>query len=143
VNCDPKKHVIRPEFVRLNNWPLRGLFWLAKDFFDPDLQEVMEPDAKAVYVIRNCLEHSYLKVHEMLIPNPEADSARDAWTDRLAYSVRRSDFEGRTLKLIKLARAAMIYLSLGMHKEEHRRRGGDTKMVGPMPLHPWPDKFKR
>jgi hypothetical protein len=27
----------------------------------------MEPDARALYVIRNCLEHRYLKVYEMLI----------------------------------------------------------------------------
>jgi hypothetical protein len=42
------------------------------------------------------------------------------------------------------ARAGMIYLSLGMHREENRRRKakGDT-IVAPMNLDLWEDKWKR
>jgi hypothetical protein len=134
--ADAQKRIIRPELVQLENWPLRGLFWLSKDFFEPDLQDVMEPDAQALYVIRNCLEHSYLKVHEMRVPHLDS---REFWKDRLAYSVQRNDFEAKTLTLMKTARAAMIYLSLGMHREERRRDQDHGKPVVPMPLDVWRD----
>jgi hypothetical protein len=143
VNGDTRKKRVRPELVALQNWPLRGLFWIAKDFFDSHFQEVMEPDAQALYVIRNCLEHSYLKVHEVLVPRLPPSPISDTWKDRLAHSIVRKDFEAKSIRLFKLARAALIYLSLGMHREEHRRdEGSDGKMVGPMALHPWRDEFK-
>jgi hypothetical protein len=143
VGQDAKKRVVRPELVQLQNLPLRGLYWLTKDFFDADIQDVMEPEAQALYVIRNSLEHRYLKVHEILVPRPKKESILDIWTDRLAYSVQRNDFEKKTLHLFKLARAAIIYLSLGMHREENRRGKGDPSKTAPMPLYRWPDRFKR
>lgn len=84
----------------------------------------MEPDAQALYAIRNKLEHSYLKIHEMLVPSTERGGLDDKWIDRLAYSVRRDDFEAKTLQVFKLARAGLIYLSLGMHREERKRAQG-------------------
>jgi hypothetical protein len=39
---------LRSEFILLQNWHLRGLFWLAQDFFDPEFREVMEPDAQSL-----------------------------------------------------------------------------------------------
>src|ERR1700719_4395732 len=83
------------------NWPFRGLFWLSKDLFEEEFRGVTEPDAQALYEIRNHLEHKYLKVHEMMRSQP-ADSA---WTDRLAYSVERQDFVAKTLRVLRLSRA--------------------------------------
>jgi hypothetical protein len=143
VGQDAKKRVVRPELVQLQNLPLRGLYWLTKDFFDADIQDVMEPEAQALYVIRNSLEHRYLKVHEMLVPRPKEESILNMWTDRLAYSVQRNDFERKTLHLFKLARAAIIYLSLGMHREESRRGKGDPSKIAPMPLDRWSDRWKQ
>jgi tetratricopeptide (TPR) repeat protein len=140
---DYKKRELRPEFEESKNQPLRGLRWLAKDLFEKDFEDVMEPDAEALYEIRNHLEHKYLKVHEMLIPQATG-AMSSAWIDRLAHSVERQDFEAKTLRLLRLARAGMIYLSLGMHREETRRRKakGDT-IVAPMTLDLWEDKWKR
>ncbi len=143
VGQDARMRVVRPELVQLQNLPLHGLFWLAKDFFDLDIQEVMEPDAQALWEIRNCLEHRYLKVHEMLIQRPAVGGGPDIWSDRLAYSVQRNEFERKTLHLFKLARAAIIYLSLGMHREEKRRRKGNIAKIATMPLDRWPDSRKR
>ena len=63
-NCD-RNNPIRSIFEQSKNWPFRGLFWLSKDLFDPAVQDVMEPEAKSLYLVRNKLEHSYLKVHEI------------------------------------------------------------------------------
>jgi hypothetical protein len=143
VGQDARERVIRPELVQLDNLPLRGLYWLTKDFFDPKLQDVIEPEAQALYAIRNSLEHRYLTVHEILPTRAKSGKRPDLWTDRLAYSVQREDFERKTLHLFRLVRAAIIYLSLGMHREEKRRRKGDTSKIMPMPLDRWLDRFKR
>ena len=94
-NCD-RNNPIRSIFERSKNWPLRGLFWLSKDLFDPTVQDVMEPEAKSLYLVRNKLEHSYLKVHEILVPRPRNKAIPDLWTDRLAYPVQREMFEAMT-----------------------------------------------
>jgi hypothetical protein len=114
-----------------------------KDFVDERFKDVMEPDAQALYEIRNHLEHSYLKVHDPIVGD-SIDSMGDRWKDRLAYSVLRGDFEAKTLRLMKLSRAAIIYLVLGMHREEgsrakHRKPG----LLGSMPLDTWLDDWKR
>lgn len=61
------KAPLRPIFVTSENWPLRGLYWLSKDFFDEAIKETTEPDSGALAEIRNQLEHKYLKVHQASI----------------------------------------------------------------------------
>jgi hypothetical protein len=117
---DARRGVIRDELVKMQNWPLRGLFWLAKDLFDPDLQDSAEPEAQELYVIRNCLEHSYLKVHEIL---PSRADTRDPFRDRLAHSVQREAFIKKTLLVLRRARGAD--LSLPWHAP-----GGEAEVRG-------------
>jgi hypothetical protein len=144
---DPHKQprTVRKEFASSRNWPLRGLHWLSKDLFEPELQAVMEPEAQELYVIRNKLEHSYLKVHEMLLPRSGNDPISDMFTDRLAYSIARDDLQAKTIHLYRLARAALIYLSLGMHREEELRRRAHKAqgLIAPMTLYSWRDQDKR
>jgi hypothetical protein len=139
---DRKTRAIREELASSRNWPLRGLFWLSKDLFDPEFQDVMEPEAQALYKIRNRLEHSYFKVHEMLVPS--TGTRLDMWADKLAYSVRREDFQAKALHVFRLARAGLIYLSLGMHQEELKRKAsGPEGLAMPMLLDLWDDEWKR
>lgn len=139
------KRAIRQEFEQSENWPLRGLFWLSKDLFEEDFRDVTEPDAQALHEIRNHLEHRYLKVHDVLFGPPGRELARSAaLADTLACSVPRDDFEAKTLRLLKLARAALIYLSLGMHLEERRReKRRNGGLIVPMDLDVWEDDWKR
>ena len=137
-----KPFPVRPQFVNLDNWPLRGLFWLAKDLFDEQFSEVIEPDARDFYVIRNRLEHSYLKVHEGLLSD-DASGLDIFGSNRLAYSIARAELNAKTLRLLKLVRAAMIYLMLGMHREESRRVHDGKKLAFPMPMTLWEDNWKR
>ena len=111
------------------NWPLRGLFWLSKDLFEPEFQSVTEPDAAALNDVRNHLEHRYLQLH-----GEDLQAITDA--PQLAYSLTTRDFEERTLRLLKLVRAALIYLSLAVHCEERRRQEaiGSGKSVLPITL---------
>ena len=111
---------------RENNWPLRGLFWLSKDLFEDkhEFKESIEPDAKGLSDIRNHLEHKYLKLHDDFWQGTLSVDDRASLTlvDTLAFSVYRREFEVKTLKLIKMARSALMYLSLAIHVEEKQRR---------------------
>jgi tetratricopeptide (TPR) repeat protein len=132
---------LRQEFEYSANWPLRGLFWLSKDLFEEGFpRDVTEPDAQALHEIRTHLEHKYLKVHEMLIQR----ATDTASIDRLAYPVQRKDLLAKTFRVFRLARAGLIYLCLGMHREE-RRRSTERKqeVVVPMSLDVWEDDWKR
>jgi len=137
---------VRAEFSASENRPFRGLYWLSKDLFEKGIKDLTEPDARNLHELRNHLEHKYVKVHSMSVPTvPTAGSARDPVLDNLAHSVSRSDLERRCLRILKLARAALIYLSLGMHKEEQRRRAGAgaDAVLAHMPLIEMEDEWKR
>ncbi len=147
-NADSK--AISNKFLQSNNWPFRGLFWLSKDLHDSIFVSEMEPDAKALSEIRNHLEHKYLKVHEILAPKHQADPSKpfdwigQAWEDQLAYPITRQDFDNKTLRLMKLVRAALIYLCLGMRCEEQRRQEArDPNTIFPVKLELFADEQKR
>lgn len=127
---------IRDYFAKSENWPFRGLFWLSNDLFEEDMQDTIEPDACALADLRNHLEHKYVKVHEMLLPK----ELREPFHDTLAYAITHTDLEKRTIRLMQLVRSALIYLSLGMHREEEERRKGKEGLMMSMPLDPWYDE---
>lgn len=141
---DKESGPVRPEFLASENWPLRGLYWLSKDLFESDFKDVMEPDARALHELRNHLEHKYVKVLSTMGGVPMGP-ATGLFADTLAHTVSLPDLEARTLRLLQLARSALIYLSLGMHREEERRRQSapPDRLVMPMPLDPWDDQWKR
>jgi hypothetical protein len=96
--------------------------------------------------IRNHLEHKYLKLHEDLWrgPRSELDEVTRAMTDTLAFSVYRYDFETRVLRLLKMARAGLVYLSLAVNREEKRRaekRNPDAPILE-METDIWEDEWK-
>ncbi len=127
-------------FVDKPNWPLRGLYWLSKDFYEPEFQQVSEPDAKGLADLRNHLEHKYCQVHEDL----GIDYSRFAASQNgaaLGFRIGRDTLEAKTLHILKLARAALIYLSLAVHREEmmkNEERG--EKVVMHMPLMTWDER---
>jgi len=142
-----KQNGLRAEFEKRLNWPWRGLFWLSKDLFEerPEFQDLVDPDARRLYTVRQHLEHKYLKLHQFGIPaKPKQHTGvADPFQDELAFSIDRRDLEGKTLRVLKLARAALIYLSLGMHGEEMRRakERGEGKVL-PMYLPTFDDDWK-
>jgi LA2681-like HEPN len=118
----------------------RWFYWLAKDFVEKDFQTTSEPDARDVAKIRNHLEHRYLKVHER---DPIfLSEAPDIYPDRLAFSVDRHELEAKSLRVLKLARAAMIHLCLSIHREEAIRSNKESGFAMPMVLPPWNNSRK-
>ena len=99
---------VRPTFAGRRNWPLRGLYLLSKDLFDKDFKEVSEPDAVDLARLRNQTEHRFLSLQH---------SEKGVTTDTHRL-ILIADFQAKTFRLLKMAREALIYLSLAMHREE-------------------------
>ncbi|TCK23508.1 hypothetical protein EV667_3344 [Ancylobacter aquaticus] len=132
---------LRPFFQDRANWPLRGLFWLSKDLYDPELQKATEPDAEDLAVLRHHLEHKYCQIHEQW--GVTFANFNDAETEKIGLHVGRHDFEAKALRLVGLARAAIIYLCLAVHREERLRKDGNPDAISiPMLANTWDDKWK-
>lgn len=123
------------------NWPLRGLYWLSKELFDDQLKQTTAPDARELHDIRNALEHKYLQVHEgwawdmMLIP-PSPDG--------LGLSIESDLLEIKALRVMKIARAALIQLALAIGVEERNKAtAAPDRLIGSMPLYGLEEKRKR
>lgn len=130
-----------PLFVDRENWPLRGLFWLSKDLYDPDFQAATEPEAETLAQLRHHLEHKYCQIHEQW--GVTFVDVEDAATKQVGLHIGRHDFEARALRLIGLARAAIIYLCLAVHREERLKKDVSQASISmPMIIDTWDDKWK-
>lgn len=117
-NGDPKEG-LNPAIVDSENWPLRGLFWIARDLFEQvDFADAVEPEARELKAIRNHLEHKYLKVHEPAVPENADAPGR---VDQYAKSISLAALESKTITILRLACSAIMHLSLGIHAEERMR----------------------
>jgi len=124
-----KEKPIRIEFDQTINWAFCALYWLAKDLFEKENDEVSEPQARGLSDIRNYLEHKYLRI--------TADKPTTAPPDDVALMVSREQFESKALHILKLARSALIYLTIGVRFEEDRRQPDRTgEQIGEIPLTP-------
>jgi tetratricopeptide (TPR) repeat protein len=138
----------RPTLEALHNNALRGLFWLAKDLSEAreGFVAAMDPDGQDVEELRQCAEHRYLKLHEFDAAVQRArDPANAGFSDTLARSITRAEFEQKALRMLRMARAALIYVCAAVHLEERRRaeaRGTNAPVV-PMYLGTWEDRWKR
>lgn len=110
-----KSYSLNAKIVQTKNWAFRGLYWLSKDLYEKneDYSTTIEPEAKELARIRNFIEHKSFKIIE-LGENGLLDNG-------LTYVIARTEFEQKTLNLIKLIRASMIYLSLGINLEEKKK----------------------
>jgi hypothetical protein len=139
---DPKKG-LSVDLVDRENWPLRGLFWLARDLFDErGLQDAVDPEARTLRDIRNHLEHKYLKLHDSFWAEP-AGGRSNGLQDQLSHSIRQEDFQAKTLRLLSLTRCAIVYCALAIHREEMlraRHRGPDA--ITPPMILPTTDGYR-
>jgi hypothetical protein len=146
---DYNKRILRKNIIAIKNWPLRGLYWLSKDFLSDDDSnlESAEPEAIGIIKTRNYLEHKFLVVHDMLY------SSKNAKNDNNMYRIidpsvghrSRHELEETTLKVLKLARGAIIYLALAIHLQEHekRKRLGGDELIPSIAVDTYEDTWKR
>lgn len=111
--------------IPTRNLPLRGLFWLAKDFSETggEFAAAMEPDAQDLVRVRNRLEHQFLRVTSV---------ASHPWKKDLGFDLSEELLKSRTMRLLRRSRAALIYLVLAIHTQESIEGKRDkSKLVAP------------
>lgn len=105
-----KKKGINNKLLSTKNWAMRGLFWLSKDFYEINLGDSIEPESKEIALIRNFIEHKSFKI---------VDFADYDWREKTdTFEINRNLFYDKTLKLLKLSRSALMYLSFLIYDEE-------------------------
>lgn len=120
-----KNKTLHDCFSQSENWPLRGLYYLSKDLFDEEFRDVSLPEAKELADLRNSLEHRFLSVQDYAVEVTN--------TDAHSYMTHESLVE-KTMKILSMAREAMVYLSLAMHREESIRSVAQEKEGLTMPI---------
>ena len=143
---NPYKKELRTEFASSKNWPLRGLFWLSKDFYEDEqnFKESIEPDAKELWNIRNHLTHKYLKVHDDSLWLKEYRKV-DFFDDKLSFSIKRGELISKAVKLCKIVRNGLIYVALAVHAEEETLKlklFQDDRLIADMNLDVYDDNWK-
>lgn len=127
-------------FTDYPNWPLRGLFWLSKELFDDQLKRTTGPDAQELHNIRNALEHKYLQIHEgwawpFMPDGPSSEG--------LGLSIDSDLLEAKAVRVMKMARSALIQLAMAIGVDERARVEQINMPIGAMPLFELDDRRKR
>jgi tetratricopeptide (TPR) repeat protein len=127
-------------FEGSENWPLRGLYWISKEFIG-EKESPLQPDAWHIAEIRNHIAHKYLKVFDHALVDTK--QWRNASGHQWEYPISDQELINQTLKLLKLVRSALIYVSLAVHGEESRKRNefGDA-LLGNLQLVEVDDKYR-
>jgi len=103
------KNPLRTDIFLTHNSSLRGLFWLSKDLDEKEGSPI-EPEAREIAAIRNYIEHKSFKVVEAKNP---------CWSEAPeTYEIEQDTFYNKTLRLLRLTRSALLYLSSAIYKEE-------------------------
>ncbi|TNJ38971.1 LA2681 family HEPN domain-containing protein [Phaeobacter sp. B1627] len=109
------------------NWRLRGLYALSLDIYDRDLKEFASPLAAKANDVRNAAEHRFLSIHEFQVPHDRLELC-DYVTEQELYQL--------SLHVLRLARSALMGLSLAIHHHERFRakdEGGITVPIVSLP----------
>jgi tetratricopeptide (TPR) repeat protein len=140
VDRKPKGNRLRPEITTYKNWPLMGLYWLSRDLALDESQEVLEPAMQDMKDIRNSLEHKFLRLHTERVGH---EIQRET---PLSMDLARPAFEEKGLRLLRLVRAALIYLHGSVYIEESRKRKDaeeNGKVIPPLAMDIYKDNWKR
>lgn len=130
-----------PQFEKLDNLPLRGLFWLSKELFDDQLKQTTAADARELHSIRNALEHTYLRVSEGWAKPFMINGANYGG---FGMAIGSDELEAKAIRVMQMARSALFYVSFAIGVEERRKRFANPgQFIGSMPLFRLDDKRKR
>lgn len=128
------KNILSPK----DNYGLNSIWWIYKDFKEK-FGKSSKPKSQKLNVLRNALEHKYVKVHDSVLFNidePYVD-------EELTYHISEDDLYNYTLELMILVRELIIDLVLAVHVEEMRRKEKfDNRKVLHIELDNYDDKWK-
>lgn len=127
-------HVYKSKKYPKENVALASLRWVLREFYE-EYGDADEGYEKHLYILRNALEHKYVKVHEY------------SWKDKLQleddgfYHVSEKDLKKYTKRLLQLSKESLMYLVYAIGIEEGKKgTTGEGKSVN---LAVFPDEWKR
>lgn len=129
-------------FSSSDNWPLRGLFSLSRDFYYQSMpNRPLDPDARILHDIRNHIAHKYLRVHDSMLYSAEGERARNG--REISFPVTETELATQSVKLLKLVRSSLIYLSAAVAHEEIKKASILAPgAVASMPVTPVDDRYR-
>lgn len=115
-----KDGTLNPKLAESQNWALRGIYWMSKDLSDKDssFTEAILPEAGQLVTIRNFIEHKSI----IAVEYGTTGLAKDG----LTFTITRQDLMQKTIVLMKMVRAAIIYLPFAIHIEEKKQPSRNT-----------------
>lgn len=137
----PKKNVetiIRPEFEASQNIWLHALYSLSEDIFNENARRNASPDAQELHVVRNSLEHRFFKI---VWSRAECDES-SMHHDRLSEQMPLDEFQRKAMRVLVMARSAIMYLCLAMHRAEKQRQETSDGLVMSFGVESIPDRLK-
>ncbi|MFZ7320556.1 LA2681 family HEPN domain-containing protein [Comamonas jiangduensis] len=119
-----KKTSLLPQIQESQNIGLCGLYWLSRELHDGDLKLSTAADSRELHVIRNELEHKYLKVREgWAAPFIDKDAGD------YAYTLGSNELEAKALRVMEIARSALLYLTFAIEHEELIKADSSSKAL--------------
>ncbi|MCI2260791.1 LA2681 family HEPN domain-containing protein [Xanthomonas indica] len=118
----PQKGQIWPQLEASQNLWLQALYRLSLDIHNSDDQAVAAPDARDIRILRNHLEHKFVKV----VDAKAGPHTPDILKDHLAYELDSQELDSKALRMLRTARSALIYLSLALHRSETLRERNES-----------------
>ncbi|MEN5206222.1 LA2681 family HEPN domain-containing protein [Stenotrophomonas sp. TWI700] len=124
----PKKNIettIRSEFEESQNIWLHALCSLSEDIFNENTRRHAAPDAKELHIVRNSLEHRFFKI---VWSRSECDEA-SMHHDRLSEQMPLDEFQCKALRVLVMARSAIMCLCFALHRAERQRQEVDDALA--------------
>jgi hypothetical protein len=116
------------------------LFWLSKELFNDQLKQTTAADARDLHSIRNALEHTYLRVTEGWAKPFMISGANSV---DFGISIGSDELEAKAIRVMRMARSALFYLSFAIGVEERKKRlDNPSQLIFSMPLHGLDDRRK-
>lgn len=122
-----------------NNVSLLSIKWIYKDFNDR-FGDSEHPELQKFNILRNALEHKYVKVHFGLLYSIKAPYVDAEGT----YHISDGDLQKFTMELAYMVRELIIDLSMAVHIEEQKRKQvyGEEKIIPQLTLQEYDDEWK-
>lgn len=131
---------LHEKIITENNIALKALFELSKDLHSSKRASFAEPDARLLSDLRNALEHRFVEITDDYsgLPNDFKDVPKSSRI-RIPLTV----LENRTLRMLRFARSACLYLPLAINLEEQAKDKKDRGFLVAKPISDVRDYHKR
>ena len=123
--------VFKSEKYPMDNLALVSLYWTYREFAE-------KPSEKEIVSLRNALEHKFVKIHEL-----QWEGELKLENDNF-YHLDESTFEKYTMRMLVLAREALMYLvyAIGINESKKDGKNPDTKAIS-LKVLDFDDEWKR